>query len=69
MRRWYVQYLSTLAIGQQAVDQMVFRILFSIPLGCHILLLTKTLQEAYFYIMETIRNNWSRGVLQLQIED
>ena len=66
------QVLAQLPINfsQQAVDQMVIGILFSIPWGHHILILTKTkkIKEAYFYLVETIKNNWSRSVLQLQIE-
>tara|TARA_R110002050_G_scaffold20348_1_gene57695 strand:- start:88230 stop:89366 length:1137 start_codon:yes stop_codon:yes gene_type:complete len=49
----------------------LFGLLFSIPWGHHTLILSKakTPQETYFYIIETIRNNWSRSVLQHQIQD
>lgn len=42
----------------------------SIPWGHHVLLLdkTKTLEEALFYLHQTIENNWSRAILTLQIE-
>lgn len=45
-------------------------ILKLIPWGHHILLLSKCkdLHEAFFYVVETIQNNWSRSVLKLQIE-
>lgn len=58
-------------LSQQAADQLVYGLLYSIPWGHHTLILTKTNspEEVYFYIIETIRNNWSRSVLQLQIED
>lgn len=47
---------------QQAVGQ--------IPWGHHILIITKIkeYQHALFYLNETIKNNWSRNVLALQIE-
>ena len=47
---------------QQAVGQ--------IPWGHHILIITKIkeYQQALFYLNETIKNNWSRNVLALQIE-
>ncbi|MCX6278899.1 MAG: PDDEXK nuclease domain-containing protein [Bacteroidetes bacterium] len=44
--------------------------LFQIPWGHHILIIQKikNAKEAYFYISETIANNWSRSVLEYQIE-
>lgn len=41
-----------------------------IPWGHHILILkkVKTIQQAEFYITQTIQNNWSRAVLEMQIE-
>ena len=44
--------------------------LFKIPWGHHILILKKIKnpQEAIFYINQTIINNWSRAVLEYQIE-
>ena len=41
-----------------------------IPWGHHILILkkNKTIPKALFYISETIKNNWSRAVLEYQIE-
>lgn len=56
--------------GQQAVDPNLAALLFNIPWGHHTVILTKanTPQEAYFYIIKTIQNNWSRSILQSQIE-
>ena len=44
--------------------------IFKIPWGHHILILKKIkeFQEAIFYINKTIENNWSRAVLEYQIE-
>jgi predicted nuclease of restriction endonuclease-like (RecB) superfamily len=44
--------------------------LLGIPWGHHVVLLdkTKTVEEALFYLQETIENNWSRAILTLQIE-
>jgi predicted nuclease of restriction endonuclease-like (RecB) superfamily len=44
--------------------------LFTIPWGHHILLLDKTttVDEALFYIQQTLEHNWSRAILTLQIE-
>lgn len=44
--------------------------MFSIPWGHHILIIQKIKDhnEAIFYIKETIENNWSRAVLEMQIE-
>ncbi len=45
-------------------------LLMMIPWGHHTLILRKikNVEEAIFYIKETIANNWSRAVLQMQIE-
>ena len=45
-------------------------VLCKIPWKHHITILSKcnTIKEAQFYIMQTIQNNWSRNVLQIQIE-
>lgn len=44
--------------------------LFNIPWGHHILILQKikNISESTFYIQKTIENNWSRAILQVQIE-
>jgi len=45
-------------------------ILKLIPWGHHILILSKckNLHEAFFYLIETLQNNWSRSILRLQVE-
>jgi predicted nuclease of restriction endonuclease-like (RecB) superfamily len=64
-------------IGQQVVAQFSNKIYFlsnpllvSIPWGHHMLLLDKIKEEeeSFWYINKTIENNWSRAVLQYQIE-
>jgi predicted nuclease of restriction endonuclease-like (RecB) superfamily len=54
---------------KQAVSQMHTQ-LFNIPWGHHLVLLKKikNTAEATFYIQKTIQNNWSRAILQMQIE-
>jgi predicted nuclease of restriction endonuclease-like (RecB) superfamily len=44
--------------------------LFQIPWGHNILIFSKIkdVQEAIFYVQQTIENNWSRAVLEYQIE-
>ena len=45
-------------------------ILLSLPWGHHMLLLDKIkkVDEALFYVQQTIEYNWSRAILTLQIE-
>lgn len=45
-------------------------ILFNIPWGHHTLIIQKikNINEAIFYIQQTIENNWSRSILEYQIE-
>jgi predicted nuclease of restriction endonuclease-like (RecB) superfamily len=54
---------------KQVVSQ-IEKHLFNIPWGHHILILQKikNVDEAIFYVKQTISNNWSRAVLQMQIE-
>lgn len=44
--------------------------MLGVPWGHHMLVLdkTKTVDEALFYLQQTIENNWSRAILTLQIE-
>ncbi len=46
------------------------RNIFSIPWGHHVILLDKanSVEEALFYMQQTIENNWSRAILILQLE-
>lgn len=64
-------------IGQQAVAQFAntpnhldLSVLASIPWGHHVLLLNKIQDdgERFWYMRQTIDNNWSRAVLQYQVE-
>lgn len=45
-------------------------ILCKIPWGHHIAILSKcsTIENALFYIQQTIQNNWSRSVLEMQLD-
>lgn len=54
---------------QQLVADLEIK-LFSIPWGHHILIMqkNKNQNDAIFYIEKTIQNNWSRAVLEYQIE-
>lgn len=61
----------SIKIGQQAVDQIQNQLLFNIPWGHNLLILSKIKvpEEVYFYIIKTIQNGWSRNVLNQQIEN
>lgn len=56
-------------LGQQAVDLSLNTLLFNIPWGHNLLIISKIKdpQEVYFYIIKTIQNGWSRSILQEQI--
>jgi len=57
--------------GQKVtISEQLVPKLFSIPWGHHMKILEKTsdLPQALFYIHKTIENNWSRAVLEYQIE-
>jgi len=72
MKKW-VEFYSTETV-QQLVGQLgivsIQQIVGQIPWGQNIAIITKSRspQEAVFYVMKTIQNNWSRGVLIHQIE-
>jgi predicted nuclease of restriction endonuclease-like (RecB) superfamily len=53
---------------QQAVG--LINLLYQVPWGHHILILTKIkeINQAVFYLRQTIEFNWSRAILTLQIE-
>jgi len=55
---------------EDIISEQVVRKLISVPWGHHILILKKVkdLKQAIFYIDKTIENNWSRAVLEYQIE-
>jgi predicted nuclease of restriction endonuclease-like (RecB) superfamily len=58
------------ALGKMQNSSIVQQAVGQIPWGHHILIITKVkdYQQALFYLYETIKNNWSRNVLALQIE-
>ncbi len=62
MKQWYLFYRKSDVISQQLVGQL--------PWGHNILIINKTkdLNEAIFYLQESIKNNWSRSILLHQIE-
>jgi len=57
-------------VFQQAVGQSVHQLVTQIPWGHNILIFSKsrTIDEARFYLSQTIENGWSRDVLALQIK-
>ncbi len=57
------------SIWQQPVSKLQNQ-LFYIPWGHHILIIQKIkdITEAIYYVQQTIENNWSRAVLEMQIE-
>lgn len=73
MRLWY-RFYSDAVNGQQVVDELspddIFRLITAIPWGHNqrIIFKCKDLREAIFYVQYTIENNWSRDVLEHQIE-
>ena len=60
--------------GQQVVDELrsddIFRLITTIPWGHNqrIIFKCKDVREAVFYAQYTLENNWSRDVLEHQIE-
>ncbi len=59
----------TYTISEQVVP-ILYNDIFKTPWGHHILILKKIkiIAEALFYVHQTIENNWSRSVLEYQIE-
>ncbi|MEK6948234.1 MAG: PDDEXK nuclease domain-containing protein [Nanoarchaeota archaeon] len=62
IRQWYLFYSKT----EQKVQQLVGQL----PWGHNIAILNKVknIDEAIFYLTETIKNNWSRNILSINIE-
>jgi predicted nuclease of restriction endonuclease-like (RecB) superfamily len=69
IKQWVLFYDDPIVITKQVVSQLQ-KVIFLIPWGHHILIIQKIKEtsEAYFYIQQTIENNWSRSVLEMQIE-
>ena len=65
IRQWYLFYSTDKEKGQQAVA-----LLTQIPWGhnLHIITKCKDINQALFYVQQTIANSWSRTVLVHQIE-
>lgn len=63
MRQWYLFYSERFSTVPQLVAQ--------IPWGHNRLIISKVrdINEALFYAQETIRNDWSRDILEIQISD
>lgn len=69
VRQWYIFYSQHDIIGKQVVSQLE-QDFFSVPWGHHILIMQrcKDIEIALFYVRQTVENNWSRTVLDWQID-
>jgi len=65
IRKWYIFYSTNTLITKQLVSQII-----SIPWGHNILIVQKSkkIEEALYYVQQTIQYGWSRSVLTHQIE-
>jgi len=65
IRKWYQFWSAALAIAQQPVSQ-----LWQIPWGHNLKIIAKcqSVEEAVYYVQNTLDNGWSRSVLTHQIE-
>ncbi len=71
-KRWYEFYNQANVIRQRLVDEFDMPADFGmVPWGHHIDIFTrsKSVEEALFYIDETIRNDWNRPELDAEIDD
>lgn len=75
IRKWYLFYNEEYLFTAQVVSQIeaiseMQNDFFSVPWGHHILIMQrcKEMNKALFYIKETVENNWSRTVLDWQID-
>lgn len=74
VRKWHLFYVGDNSIAKQVVSQLENSVtpqLFQVPWGQNIVVIQKsnTIDEAVFYIKETIDNGWSRAMLVHQIEN
>jgi len=69
IRQWHLFYNEEFTIRKQLVSQLQ-EDFFSTPWGHHILIMQrcKDIDKALFYIQQTVENNWSRTVLDWQID-
>jgi len=65
IRRWYLFWTSDYSIAKQAASQLV-----QIPWWHNVVIITKcqSIEEASFYVGNTLKYGWSRSVLTHQIE-
>ncbi len=75
IKQWFLFYSQEIGKSQQAVDhkligQQLVAQLTQVPWGHNIAIVSKckNLNEALFYIQQTIQNNWSRSVLTHHVE-
>lgn len=74
MRKFYLFYNQIVTIvpqvGGQIDSSLIPTYCLEIPWKHNVLITekTKNLEEAIFYVQQTIENNWSRAVLEMQIE-
>lgn len=71
-KRWYEFYNQSEVIRQRVVDEFDMPLDFGmVPWGHHIDIFTRSnsVEEALFYIDETIRNAWSRPELDAEIDN
>ena len=73
MRQWFLFYTGGSSIGQQPVGQITqppVAHITQIPWGHNLAIIAKckVLDEALYYVQNTINHGWSRSVLIHQIE-
>jgi predicted nuclease of restriction endonuclease-like (RecB) superfamily len=69
MRKFYLFYKDTEFVHQVGGQITEQNLLYKIPWRHHVAIIgkCKTTEEAKFYIEQTIQNNWSRNVLEIQL--
>lgn len=69
IKQWFLFYNESFTNWQQLVANFE-NTFFAIPWGHHILIMQrcKNISTALFYIQQTVENNWSRNVLDWQID-
>lgn len=70
MRKFYLFYKDSELVHQVGGQLEKDTILISIPWRHHVAILSKCslVKEAVFYIQQTIQNNWSRNILEHQLD-
>jgi len=73
IRQWFLFYSGSTSIGQQPVGQLKQQIVTQItriPWGHNLAIIAKCkdLNEALYYVQNTVTHGWSRSVLTHQIE-